>query len=462
MLLESGSLVSLSGFNSMNVHPLITAALCNVALFHPLASCAQVPSGGSPMVSQRVPVFTQDQLLDLVGRVALYPDDLLGLLLASSTTPLEIVKAQRFLDAYAKNKALKPDSSLSEPVRNLLTYPDIIGLMADDLDWTEAMGQAVAAQQQDVLQAIQVFRRKAQTAGNLKTDDKQKVILQQDIIQIIPALPEVVYLPRYEPSAVIVEQSAPALSYAPTAYPVYYSSGAVGVAAYTGFLAGTFMAYGVNWGGGSLYYGAGVAHGAYMQDLRRDDVQNGREDWQDYGKGRREDWQDYSKNSQSQRQQAVAGNQSARQQVSTSKQAARQSAAPQISSAQVSSKVFSALPAGAQKWQAAGQLREPSEKGVSKAGGAPPLQSTGNTSRGSVARPVSSTQGGPRATGGASASVFSGAASGAQSQRNRERGAQSMSSMSRGKEAPARGGGAMGAPSRGSRSGGGGRGGRGR
>lgn len=446
----------------MNVHHVITAAVCNVALFHSLAVYAQAPSGVPPMVSQSVTVFTQDQLLDLVGRVALYPDDLLGLLLASSTTPLEILKAQRFLDAYAKNKSLKPDSSVPEPVRNLLTYPDIIGLMANDLDWTEAMGRAVSTQQQDVLQAIQIFRRKAQSAGNLKSDDKQKVILQHDIVQIIPAQPEVVYLPRYEPSAVIVVQSAPALSYAPTAYPVYYSSEAVAVAAYTGFLAGTFMAYGVNWGGGCLYYGAGVAHAAYMQDLRRNYAQGVREDWQDYGKGRREDWQDYSKNFQSQRQQAVAGNQSARQQGSTSKEAARQSAAQQMPSAHVSSKIFSAAPDGALKWQSAGQPRELSAKGVSKAGGATPLQSTANTSRGSGARPVSSAQGGARATGGSSPSVFSGASSGAYAQRNSERGAQSISSMSRGREAPARSSGAMGAPRGGSRSGGGSRGGRGR
>jgi Protein of unknown function (DUF3300). len=61
--------------------------------------------------------------------------------------------------------------------------------MGNDIDWTEALGQAVLAQQADVLQAIQIFRRKAQDAGNLKTDDKQVVVEQQDAVTIVPRSP---------------------------------------------------------------------------------------------------------------------------------------------------------------------------------------------------------------------------------------------------------------------------------
>jgi hypothetical protein len=71
--------------------------------------------------------------------------------------------------------------------------------MANDLDWTEALGNAVMAQQLDVLQAIQAFRRQAQAAGNLKTDDKQTVVVKEDVVQIVPAQPEVIYVPQYEP-----------------------------------------------------------------------------------------------------------------------------------------------------------------------------------------------------------------------------------------------------------------------
>jgi hypothetical protein len=159
-------------------------------------------------------LLSPDQLQDLVGRVALYPDDLLALILPASTTPLEIVKAQRFLAAYAKDKSRKPDPSLSQPVMNLLTYPDVLNLMGDDLEWTEALGQAVTAQQADVLEAIQVFRRKAQAAGNLKTDDKQIVVVKQETVQIVPAKPEVIYVPQYQPEMLY----EPSYAYVPVSY----------------------------------------------------------------------------------------------------------------------------------------------------------------------------------------------------------------------------------------------------
>ena len=63
------------------------------------------------------------------------------------------------------------------------------------------------AQQPDVLQAIQIFRRKAQDAGNLKTDDKQVVVDQPDAVKIVPAKQEVVYVPQYQPSAAVVQQA---------------------------------------------------------------------------------------------------------------------------------------------------------------------------------------------------------------------------------------------------------------
>ena len=139
---------------------------------------AQVPPGQPQPAAPTAPLLSPDQLQNLVGRIALYPDDLLGLVLPAATTPLDIVKGQHFLEKYKQDKNLKPDPSLSQPVLNLLAYPEVISFMNDDLDWTQALGEAVIAQQPDVLQAIQIFRRKAQDAGNLKTDDKQVVVDQ--------------------------------------------------------------------------------------------------------------------------------------------------------------------------------------------------------------------------------------------------------------------------------------------
>ena len=184
----------------------IFAALCLTAPFLPLAAHAQAPPGEPATKARAAPLLSPDQLQDLVGRIALYPDDLLALVLPASTTPLDIVKAQRFLAKYANDKTLKPDPTIAEPVLKLITYPDVIVLMGDDLDWTEALGQAVTAQQPDVLQAIQVFRRKAQTAGNLQSDEKQVVVVQQEVVKIVPAQPEVIYVPQYQPATVVVAQ----------------------------------------------------------------------------------------------------------------------------------------------------------------------------------------------------------------------------------------------------------------
>ena len=77
-------------------------------------------------------------------------------------------------------------------------------MMSGDLDWTAALGEAVVEDQGEVLEAIQVFRRKAQAAGNLKSDDKQVVKVEKEIIKIVPADPQVIYVPQYNPTTVVV------------------------------------------------------------------------------------------------------------------------------------------------------------------------------------------------------------------------------------------------------------------
>src|SRR5947208_1180822 len=264
---------------------LIIAAVCVAAILHPGSMFAQAPPAQPAPAAAAGPMLSPDQLEQLVGRVALYPDDLLGLVLPAATTPLDIVKGQQFLAKHKTNKSLKPDPSISQPVMSLLTYPDVVDLMANDLDWTEALGNAVLAQQADVLQAIQVFRRKAEAAGNLKTDDKQVVVTQQEVIKIVPAKPEVIYVPQYQPSTVVVQQAAPAVTYYPTAYPSYYYPGATAAAATAGFVAGAATAYGLNWGAGSVYYGAGYANQSYYnqeqrQNYSQQNQQNRQDDYQ--------------------------------------------------------------------------------------------------------------------------------------------------------------------------------------
>jgi hypothetical protein len=211
---------------------------------------AQAPAEGD---SPPPATLSAAQMEELVGRIALYPDDLLAIILPAATFPMDIVQADRFLQKVKQDKNLKPDQRWDESVRNLLNYPEVISMMSQDLDWTQDLGEAVVSQQSDVLKAIQAFRTKAASTGNLKTDDKQIVVQENNIIQIVPADPEVIYVPQYQPQTVVVQQAAPPPPvYYPTPYPTYYYPYGAGAAMATGFFLGAATAYACNWGGGDI------------------------------------------------------------------------------------------------------------------------------------------------------------------------------------------------------------------
>jgi hypothetical protein len=209
---------------------------------------AQAPVGGAGTAPPVQPLSAQ-QLEDLVGRIALYPDDLVAIVLPASTYPLDIVQADRFLQRLKQDPKLQPDTRWDQSIRSLLNYPEVVTMMSQDLDWTQSLGEAVTSQQSDVLAAIQQFRAKASSAGNLKTDDKQIIVQEQQTIKIVPANPEVIYVPQYQPSAVVVYQPAPPFYYYPTPYPVYYYPYPPGFAFATGFFFGAATAWACNWGG---------------------------------------------------------------------------------------------------------------------------------------------------------------------------------------------------------------------
>jgi hypothetical protein len=91
-------------------------------------------------------MFTVEDLNSLVAPIALFPDELLGLVLTASTEPLQIVQAQRFLDRREKKPDLKANESWHTSVIGLLNYPELIKLMGDDLEWTEQLGLAFVYQ----------------------------------------------------------------------------------------------------------------------------------------------------------------------------------------------------------------------------------------------------------------------------------------------------------------------------
>ncbi|WP_322886294.1 DUF3300 domain-containing protein (plasmid) [Sinorhizobium medicae] len=168
-------------------------------------------------------LLTEEELETMVARIALYPDELVALVSTASLYPLQIVEAARFLEEKKMNKDLQPKDSWDDSVISLLNYPEIVNMMSDDLDWTQALGSALAYQQKDVLIAVQTLRDKAVADGVIKTDDKLKVVNEGDNIVIQAADPEKIYVPRYEPEMLYEPGYAPApVAYYPDPYPSYY------------------------------------------------------------------------------------------------------------------------------------------------------------------------------------------------------------------------------------------------
>jgi len=232
---------------------ILAGLLIGLAGALPVQAQAPVAGEGPPPVR-----LSDKQLEDLVGRIALYPDDLLAILLPASTFPLDIVQADRFLQQLKKTPQLHPDTRWNESVRSLLNYPEVVAMMSQDLDWTQDLGEAVVSQQADVMKAVQTFRARVSNAGNLKTDDKQIIVKEKETIKIVQADPEVIYVPQYQPSTVVVYSSAPVYGYYPTPYPVYYYPYAPGAALATGLFFGAATAWACNWNRGHVDYNVNV------------------------------------------------------------------------------------------------------------------------------------------------------------------------------------------------------------
>jgi hypothetical protein len=140
----------------------------------------------------------------LVAPIALYPDSLVAQILAASTFPEEVVEADRWVQSHPdlKGDALGQavDQQPWDPsVKALAAFPSVLGNMDKNLSWTSSLGDAYYNQQQDVMDAVQVMRQRAQQAGNLQTTPQQTVTTQDTTIIIEPASPEVVYVPAYDP-----------------------------------------------------------------------------------------------------------------------------------------------------------------------------------------------------------------------------------------------------------------------
>jgi hypothetical protein len=178
--------------------------------------------------------FTDDQLELLLGPIALYPDALIALILPASTASSDVDLAARYFQSGGD-----PSQTDAQPwqdsVRALAHYPDVIKWMADNLTWTNQLGDAFASQPAQVMNAVQRLRARARAAGTLVDTPQQHVIYQDSSIVIIPAQPDVIYVPYYDPAIVY----APPPGYA-------YSSGAFFNYS-PAYSTGWWLSFGVDW-----------------------------------------------------------------------------------------------------------------------------------------------------------------------------------------------------------------------
>ncbi len=174
-----------------------------------VASAGQAQSPPPSAPPQGPAALTPDQLEQLLAPIALHPDPLVGQILMAATYPLEVVQATRWLQD--PNNAALTGSALAaaldlrpwDPsVKALVPFPQILRMMDSSLEWTEAVGDAFLSDQAAVMDAIQRLRQRAQSAGTLVTTTQQMVVTADQAIGIIPADPQVVYVPMYDPGAV--------------------------------------------------------------------------------------------------------------------------------------------------------------------------------------------------------------------------------------------------------------------
>jgi uncharacterized protein DUF3300 len=209
------------------------------------AAQAQETTGQEAAATDAAQLLTPEELRVVVAPIAFYPDEVLAVVLPASTTGLQLVEAQRFLDKRKTDASLQPDKDWDPSVLALINYPDVVERLNADLDWTQRLGDAVLDQQADVLDAIQQARNEAVAAGYLKSDDKQVISQEKETVVIQSANPEVVYVPTYDPQ-VVVQQTY--TSYPPPAYyppaPPYYAPAAT---FFAGALTGAAFAYAFDW-----------------------------------------------------------------------------------------------------------------------------------------------------------------------------------------------------------------------
>lgn len=188
----------------------------------------------------------------LVAPIALYPDPLVAVILPAATMPADIVTAERYLESGQNPDDL--DSQPWEPsVRSLAHYPELIKWLSDNIQWTQALGQAFLQDPNGVMQTVQQLRAQARASGVLTDTPQQRVVLVGGTIVIEPVQPGIVYVPQYDPGI---------LYGPPPAYRGSFLSFGVGLRA------GAWLNYQLDWDDRAVWVGPWHRDWDYHRDWR--------------------------------------------------------------------------------------------------------------------------------------------------------------------------------------------------
>src|SRR5277367_1546226 len=219
--------------------PRVLIIRCAVVLFGAVALCSLTAAQSPAASGASYAPLTPAQLDQLTAPIALYSDPLLGMVLAASTYPLEVVEAGQWLHDSANadlagselTNAMQTES-WDASVKSLVAFPDVLRMMNSNLQWTEQLGDAFLAQQPDVMDSVQRLRQRAASAGSLQSTPQQTLVIDGDDYAIDPVDPDQIFVPYYDPL----------LAYGPwpwAGYPPYFFPFPPGI-----YLGGAWMVFG--------------------------------------------------------------------------------------------------------------------------------------------------------------------------------------------------------------------------
>ena len=222
---------------------LLSCLIANLAVAAQAATGRGTP-GYTPNVTLPEGGLSAEQMDNLLAPIALYPDPLLAQVFPASTFVDQIDQAARWLRSHNNNSAGVDNESWDVSVRSIAHYPQVVYMMSEKLDWTTALGQAYVNQSTEVLTSVQRLRARAKAAGYLVTTPQQVVIVEKEVIKVVPAQPQVIYVPTYNPQVVYV-QAGPS-----TGTVVAATAIAFGV----GLAIGAWLNNDCNWYSHTVYY----------------------------------------------------------------------------------------------------------------------------------------------------------------------------------------------------------------